>query len=508
MRKRSRLMWHRRALAPILVALLVLGAGESAESRVKPEFAASPAHQRRHSSAATLESRCLPSLKGAKRSRYAKHGRLHCCARVSARAHHRRGVAARCLEAPVRRASHGLRHRARHTTRPRSRPIVTGPLKPAPTPPVGKPATAERLLPAQGALGLRLIDKLAAKQQGANIVVSPASLAGALAVIERGIEPKVDSNLHELLGFKRSTAAAADFAGLRQATGTEREGGPLMSANAIYFDTATHANPDALMQLSQAAVQARIEDFSKPETLAKINAWVNARTKGKIPTILDELPRDAGLVALNALYFKDQWKRPFERADTKPAPFHLLGGGIVEVPLMHAGNRHFLFRQDKRFVAVDLPYASAGYSMVVVTTKANPAPAKDFANLRDWLAGTGFNEMQGEVELPRFGATANVDLMPTLIAMGFKPPTTLPAFAPGPLRLAKAQQRVELKVDEEGTQASAATAVIGVRGMPLDLVQFVADKPFVFALRDATTGLIVVVGYVANPKTSLEAATR
>lgn len=491
MGKRSRLMWRRRALAPILVSLLVLGAGESAESRVKPEFAASPAHQRRHSSTATLESRCLPSLKEAKRSRYAKHGRLHCCARVSARSHHRR-ASARCLEAPVSRASHGLRHRTHRKSRP-------------PLPP-----TAQPLLPAQGALGLRLIDKLAAKEQGANIVVSPASLAGALAVIESGMDPKLNSNLHELLGFKGSSGAALDFEALRKATGAaEHEGGPVLSANAVYLDAAAPVNRDALMALSLQLVQVRIEDFSKPDTLAKINAWVSARTKGKIPTILDDLPRDAGLVALNALYFKDQWKRPFERAETKPAPFHLLGGGTVEVPLMRAGNLHFRFRQDKRFVAVDLPYASAGYSMVVVTTKANPAPAKDFANLRDWLAGTGFNEMQGEVELPRFGATTNIDLLPTLVAMGFRPPATLPRFAPGPLRLAKAQQRVELKVDEEGTEASAATAVVAERGMiEEDFVKLVADKPFVFALRDATTGLIVVAGYVANPKASLEAAKR
>jgi serpin B len=304
--------------------------------------------------------------------------------------------------------------------------------------------------------------------------------------------------------------ASADFAGLRKATGAERENGPLMSANAIYLDTATQANPDVVMALSQAAVQLRIEDFSKPDTLAKINAWVSARTKGKIPTILEELPKEAGLVALNAVYFKDQWQQRFERADTKPAaPFHLVGGGTVEVPLMHAGNRRFQFRQDARFVAVDLPYASAGYSLVVVTTKSNPAPAKDFVQLRDWLAGVGFKETPGEVELPRFGATTNIDLLPTLVAMGFRPPATLPGFAPGRLRLAKAQQRVELKVDEEGTEASAATAVVAERGMiEQDFVKLVADKPFVFALRDATTGLIVVAGYVANPKATLEAAKR
>ena len=91
--------------------------------------------------------------------------------------------------------------------------------------------------------------------------------------------------------------------------------------------------------------------------------------------------------------------------------------------------------------------------------------------------------------------------MPALKALGLKPPNALPGFALGQLRLARAQQRVELKVDEEGTEASAATAVTALRSMEMNFVKLVADKPFVFALRDATTGLIIVAGYVANPVT-------
>jgi serine protease inhibitor len=369
---------------------------------------------------------------------------------------------------------------------------------------IGSPASAagaSRLMPAQSTLALRLLDTLAAKQPGANVVVSPASLAGALSVIERGVSPQVHAKLHELLGFKKSPTAWLDFENLRKATGAARENGPLTTANAIYFDHSLGAYPDALEALAAEAVQVGVEDFSKPETLAKINGWVSERTKGKIPTILDELPRDTGLVALNAIYFKDQWRERFKPDDTKPGPFHLVGGGTVEVPLMHASDRHFYFRADPRFVAVDLPYASTGYSLVVATTLTDPAAAKDFSGLRDWLAGDGFEESPGEVELPRFAATTNIDLMPTLAALGFKPPSTLPGFAKGRLHLARAQQRVELKVDEEGTEASAATAVMANRSLQMNFVKLIADKPFVYALRDATTGLIIVAGYVANPVT-------
>ena len=90
--------------------------------------------------------------------------------------------------------------------------------------------------------------------------------------------------------------------------------------------------------------------------------------------------------------------------------------------------------------------------------------------------------------------------------LGFEPPATLPGFAAGPLRLTKVQQRVELKVDEEGTEAAAATAAVATRSTAERFVRVAADKPFMFALRDSASGLIIVTGYVANPVAAARAA--
>jgi serine protease inhibitor len=359
---------------------------------------------------------------------------------------------------------------------------------------------AGRLMSAQGAVAARLLDTLATKDAGVNVVVSPASLAGALAAIELGADDTLRRSLHRVLGFQKPAAASSDFEALRKSTGRAKEDGPLASANAIVFDRATAPYPTALETLTRAGVRATVEDFAKPATLEAINGWVSEQTKGKIPTILDVLPQDGGLVALNALYFKDRWKQPFVAAETRPAPFHLVGGQSVEAPLMHAGDRRFRFRQDGRFVAVELAYASEGYSMIVVTTRHDPAPAKEFARLGPWLSGDGFAEAPGEVALPRFNANANLDVMPALRAMGLQAQSTLPGFAKGQLRLARAQQRVELTVDEQGTEAAAATAVIATRSAEPEFVKLTADKPFVFALRDQRTGLIVVCGYIGNPQ--------
>jgi serine protease inhibitor len=357
----------------------------------------------------------------------------------------------------------------------------------------------DRLMAAQSALALRLVNTIATKQAGGNVVVSPASLAAALSVIEPGVSPQLRPALYRVLGFNKSPTAWTDFERLRRITNSARENSPLSSANAIFFDAATKAYPEAVAALSREGVRTETSDFRNPETLATINDWVKQQTKGKIPTILDELPKDTGLVALNAVYFKDRWKQAFSAEQTRPGPFNLVGGMTVDVPLMHASDRKFSFRRDAHFIAVDLPYATPGFSLVVVTTNGAPAAAKEFAGVGDWLSGRGFSEAPGEIALPRFGASTNIDLMPTLVTLGFQPPMTLPGFAPGPLRIAKAQQRVELKVDEEGSEAAAATGVAATRSIENDFVKLTIDKPYVFALRDSTTGLIVVAGYVARP---------
>jgi serpin B len=360
-------------------------------------------------------------------------------------------------------------------------------------------SAVDRLMSAQGTLAARLTDHLAAKDAGANILVSPASLAGALTAIELGADDALRRTLHEILGIQRS--AAADVEALRKATGRgNQQGGPLASANAVMFDRATAPFPAALDALTRAGVRATIDDFSKPAALEAINAWVSEQTNGKIPTILDELSRDAGLVALNALYFKDRWRQPFAAQDTKASPFRLVGGRSIDTPLMHAADRRFRFRQDGRFVAVELAYASDGFSIVFVTTRRDPAPAKEFSRLAPWLSGEGFAEAPGAVALPRFTAAANLDLIPALKTMGLHTSSTLPGFARGQLRISRVQQRLELSVDEEGTEAAAATAAVATRSAEPEFVKFTADKPFVFALRDQRSGVILLSGYVGNPQ--------
>ena len=371
-----------------------------------------------------------------------------------------------------------------------------------------EPRTA---LAAQAKLAFGLVRRLEQANSGAenNIVVSPASIAAVLALLDLGADNRLRTAVHRTLGFDRKSlrSAADELDGLRttiaRLTAADGKNGPLTVANTIVFDPAAAPYRLALMGLRAAGADVRVEDLSKRDTLQRINEWVAARTKGLIPTILDDAPLNGGLVALNALHFKDRWHIPFDPDATAPAPFHMLDGRTIEVPMMHHHEPgKFLFRQDQRFVAIDLPYENAGFSIAIITTKDKPARPREFARVAGWLGGDGFSEAEGELVLPRFSLSGSAELLAALDALGLRrgrlSATAFHGLSPAPQTIARIVQRTELRIDESGTEAAAATSVTTTRSMPIDYVKMVVDKPFVFALRDRETGLILMSGYVGR----------
>jgi serpin B len=140
--------------------------------------------------------------------------------------------------------------------------------------------------------------------------------------------------------------------------------------------------------------------------------------------------------------------------------------------------------------------------MVLVSTKEKPARAGDFGPVMNWLAGEGFAPGQVELAMPRFRLNGKVELLPALDALGLKAArasrTALQRFSPVPQRISQITQGTYLQVDEAGTEAAAATAVLTVRSA-FRTEKISIDKPFLFALRDRVSGLILMAGYVGSP---------
>lgn len=365
------------------------------------------------------------------------------------------------------------------------------------------------LLPSQLLLGHHLVAHLSAKAD-TNIMVSPASLAAVLAMLSTGASYPLRRAIHRVLAFRGTSSriSARDLSGLNAAVGhVLRQAGaesPLALANMIVFDPASKPDPQALARLSVEGADVSVEDLRKPETVKRINEWVAARTHNLIPSILNDPLSHPGLVAVNALYFKDRWRVPFDRAQTTTEKFYLAGEKSVDVSMMYSPDGRYRFREDGKFIAAELPYKNDDFKLVVVTTKRHSARRGEFARVAGWLGGEDFTEQDGLVALPRMALSGDVELLTALDAMGLAPARlrhdAFRRLAAAPQTLSRVLQKTELKIDEEGTESAAATAATTWRSASTEsFTKMVVNKPFVFALRDKRTGLVLLSGYVATP---------
>ena len=373
--------------------------------------------------------------------------------------------------------------------------------------------SGDRVLAAQSRLSLQLIQQLANERgAGGNLVVSPASLAAVLSLLDVGADAPMRAALYKTLGFdaEHPNAAAADLENLRAlvtklSKGVEDKDTTLKLANWIVFDPQSQPIDEALRKLRATGARVTQDDLSDPAVIKAINDWVSERTKGLIPSILDQGPKMPGLIALDALYFKGTWLDQFAKSATHAEPFHLLGGTDFEVQMMAKLFTRADFRQDGRFVAVDLPYKNSRFSLVVLTTNDKPASASEFSNVATWLYGDGFTGGRVQLSLPRFTIEDKNEMLNALgklgLNEGISSPTAFGGLAINLAGISAITQKTYLRVDEEGSEAAAATAVLIERSaMPRgDLVEMKVDKPFMFALRDSETGLILMSGYVGRP---------
>jgi serine protease inhibitor len=343
-----------------------------------------------------------------------------------------------------------------------------------------------------------------------HVVVSPASLAAILSLVDLGGSPLMHSATHRTLGFKHAMRRKElqDLASLRSSVSAiirqNGKDGPMVMANLVAFDRVIKPKQLAMYALSGAGADVLVDTLSDARVIDRINGWVKEKTRDLIPQIIDEAPETLGLVALNALYFRDRWQIPFEPSRTVAAPFQTASGKPVNVPMMHSKVAAFRFRQDDRFIAAELGYANQNFKLVVATTKSAPAQPYEFAAVTNWLNGRGFDAENGEIALPQLKLPASGELLQPLDTMGLflarHSPRALQGFSDAPLEIARIVQKIELRVNEEGTEGAAATAVMTTRGIAVvrDHIKMVVDKPFVFALRDDKTGLILFMGYVGS----------
>ncbi|MBB5666186.1 serpin B [Rhizobium leguminosarum] len=358
------------------------------------------------------------------------------------------------------------------------------------------------MLAAQAGLAAELIDRTLAKEGAANIMVSPASLAAALSLASLGASAEGKAAIAKGLGFGSQVKGPETVLGAMTPEKPAAADAPLATAVAIVFDDKLVLVPDALSMLAAHRIKPSIENLDGPASVEHINGWVKQTTRGAIPVMLDA-PPGGGFVSLGALSFKARWKTSFEK-ESPASPFQRPDGSTISVPMMHLAGDGQKFRFDEKFAAVDLAYAGDTYSMVVVAARSGKGVGgADLKALASWLQGEKFEAAKGEIFLPRFSLSDGRDLMPVLNQMGLAAGKTTDAAFPGftkeNIRLSRVLQKTMIKLDENGTEAAAATAVITERSIDPKLVRVVADARFAFALRDTRTGLLLAAGLIGDP---------
>jgi serpin B len=408
------------------------------------------------------------------------------------------------------------------TRGPAPAPVAAPIAAPAPEPPSSE-AALHRTPPASSALdpaataingfAVDLYQRLAGTP--GDLLVSPASITVAFAMTYLGARGETAEEHARVFRYAGRDTPERLAEALARWTAPRRTG-EVALANRL-FGERTLAMHAAYLERTRAVFGAPLEqvDFrgAPDASRAHINQWVKAQTRDRIVDLLpgDAVRADTRLVLVNAVYFKDVWQSPFRKDATAPGTFHA-PGGPRPVPMMRKTETLRLgVVADAGLRVLELPYQGGLFSLVVVLPDAvDGLPAVERALTADALARwtAALRPQQVALELPRFKIEPGepLRLARTLAAMGMA--TTFSGLRANfggisdePLVVAEAYHKAFVAVDEEGTEAAAATAIaMAPGGPPPRPTAFVVDRPFLFLIRESATGAILFLGRLTAPK--------
>ncbi|MFC1557281.1 serpin family protein, partial [candidate division KSB1 bacterium] len=248
-----------------------------------------------------------------------------------------------------------------------------------------------------------------------------------------------------------------------------------------------------------------ILDFADPTASETINNWIYVHTGGKITDIIeDQISADIILYLINAVYFNAKWTYLFDPEKTTERPFHLNDGSEKYVPFMYRKG-YFNAYENEDFRAVDLPYGTGNFCMTIMMPSGAVSIDEFILNLdmSDWNQWmNGFTEAEDAVlYLPKFKMDYDIELKNVLSAMGMGIAFSASADftrinEAGGIWIDKVKHNTFIDVNEEGTEAAAATVVSMIRG----IVEYDIDRPFLFFIRERATGSILFAGKMLDPE--------
>ena len=361
---------------------------------------------------------------------------------------------------------------------------------------------------------------LALAEGDENLVFSPYSAAIALAMTRNGAVGQTAAEMDVVLHADLSGDLNAGFNAIDQALVAvpgEYEIGAdepvvleLSTANQLWGQDGFSFRSEFLDALAaDYGAGMRLVDYVTDTEGARqtINGWVSDQTRERIPELLQEgvLDVDTRLVLTNAVYLNAPWQYPFFEESTSNGGFTTLAGDEVMVPMMRL-SEDLAYASGDGYQAVVLPYAGGQLSMLVVV------PDEGSFEFVEGRIGEVVGEIDGSTSrpqvmlgFPRFEFRTQAALKQILIELGM--PTAFSEAADFSGMTDEAQLAIQdviheafISVDEEGTEAAAATAaIVGLTSMPMETVELTVDRPFIFLIRHDETGAVLFMGRVADP---------
>ena len=358
--------------------------------------------------------------------------------------------------------------------------------------------------------GIALFQRVAAAESGANIIVSPLSASMALGMTLNGAAGSTYDAMRDVLGFSGSDEAAINdaYRGLIAQLHARGKTTEFHLANSIWYRSGFEVRQPFLdAAASKFAARVSSLDFSSPDAAKTISQWAEDQTGGRIKNLVDEVNPVDMMFLINAVYFKAPWDEPFETRATSSRSFKRANGSAVDVPMM-SNTGQYRALENSEVQAVEMLYEDTTFSMVLVA----PAGAGSLAQMTSSLTPAKWSAWMStlkpvriDLEMPKFRFEYDVTMNDALKAQGmgvaFDPSNAnfdrIPMQTVDDLHISKVRQKAFIDVHERGTEAAAATSVtVSVTSLP-PTIRF--DRPFLFAIRERSSGTILFVGRVGDP---------
>jgi serpin B len=343
-----------------------------------------------------------------------------------------------------------------------------------------------------------------------NIIISPLSISYALSMTINGADGATRDAMLEALRVSGITIDEINnsYKDLTEALMNVDKRVIMSIANSVWTEddfTVKQAFIDALTDYYDAESQEfDINDNTVPE---KVNTWIEDKTNGLIKDMISELPDNTVMLLINAIYFKGKWKFEFDKDETRDGPFYLSSGLLPDVPTMTQKGDFKVYSGDG-FTLGEFPYGQGNFVIDILLPDAHDGlnaflPSVTDVAFSQWISQLTKKEVN--VFLPRFKYEFKKSLKDILSDMGMSV-----AFTDGadftniaefpPLALTDVLHQAFIETNEEGTEAAAATVVIiGTTSAGPNEIEFRADHPFIYIIRETTTNSIIFMGQVADP---------